>query len=66
MSRITAEELDAMLQEGERPYIVDLRHPLDFLPHPQLIPTAVRIGSDELLQRASEIPRDRNIILYCT
>jgi rhodanese-related sulfurtransferase len=49
-----------------RPYIVDLRHPLDYLPDPRVLPGAVRIGPAELAALADQIPRDRDIILYCT
>lgn len=49
-----------------RPYIVDLRHPLDYLPDPRVLPGAVRIGPTELESMADRIPRDRDVILYCT
>jgi len=55
-----------MIHNGEGPYIVDLRHPLDFLPDPRVIPGAVRMRPDEVAERHEEIPRDREIILYCT
>jgi rhodanese-related sulfurtransferase len=45
---------------------VDLRHALDFLPDPRMLPGAIRITPDELEQRYQEIPRDREVILYCT
>jgi membrane protein DedA with SNARE-associated domain/rhodanese-related sulfurtransferase len=48
------------------PYIVDLRHPLDYLPDPRVLPGAVRIGPTELEAMADQIPRDRDVILYCT
>ncbi len=66
MSRIQPEQLMEMLDRGENPYIVDLRHPLDFLPDPRVIPGAVRMSPDEVTARQQEIPRDREIILYCT
>jgi len=66
MARITPENLLELLNTGKKPFVVDLRHPLDFFPNPQLIPTAVRLNPDELLKCATEIPRDRDIILYCT
>jgi membrane protein DedA with SNARE-associated domain len=65
-SRIGPEAVLAMIHNGERPYIVDLRHPLDFLPDPRVIPGAVRMRPDEVAERHEEIPRDREIILYCT
>jgi membrane protein DedA with SNARE-associated domain/rhodanese-related sulfurtransferase len=69
--RLEPEQLKAMLDEAEAdgvgwPYIVDLRHPLDYLPDPRVLPGAVRIGPSEIAKRAESIPRDRDIILYCT
>lgn len=66
MARIAPQELHALIAAGESPYIVDMRHPLDFLPHPKLIPGAIRIAPDEVVARSAEFPRDRDIILYCT
>ena len=69
--RVDPEELKAMLDEAEinggaQPYIVDLRHPLDYLPDPRVLPGAVRIGPTEIARHAERIPRDRDVILYCT
>ena len=69
--RLEPSELKAMLDEARvdgsaRPFIVDLRHPLDYLPDPRVLPGAVRIGPAELASHAERIPRDRDIILYCT
>ncbi len=69
--RLAPEDLKAMLDRaaetgGEPPYIVDLRHPLDYLPDPRVLPGAARIGPAELEAHADRIPRDRDIILYCT
>jgi len=69
--RLEPAELKAMLDEAcldgsELPYIVDLRHPLDYLPDPRVLPGAVRIGPSEVARLADRIPRDRDIILYCT
>jgi membrane protein DedA with SNARE-associated domain/rhodanese-related sulfurtransferase len=56
----------AQLDGTAQPFIVDLRHPLDYLPDPRVLPGAVRIGPSELALLADRIPRDRDIILYCT
>jgi membrane protein DedA with SNARE-associated domain/rhodanese-related sulfurtransferase len=56
----------AQLDGTEQPFIVDLRHPLDYLPDPRVLPGAVRIGPSEIARIADRIPRDRDIILYCT
>lgn len=57
---------DAKAAELELPFIVDLRHPLDILPDPRALPGAVRIGPQELKERHTVIPRDRDVVVYCT
>jgi membrane protein DedA with SNARE-associated domain/rhodanese-related sulfurtransferase len=66
MARITPEELRQKLDAQEDIAIVDLRHPLDFLPEPYTIPGAIRLPAEELQSRHGEIPRDRDVVLYCT
>lgn len=66
MARITSDEVRNLIEGGQNPFIVDLRHPLDMLPDHRVIPGAIRMTPDELSARQSEIPRDREIILYCT
>jgi membrane protein DedA with SNARE-associated domain/rhodanese-related sulfurtransferase len=65
-SRLEPEELKRMLDSGNPVYIVDLRHPLDYLPDPRVLPGAVRLTPDRLVETHTEIPRDRDIVLYCT
>jgi membrane protein DedA with SNARE-associated domain/rhodanese-related sulfurtransferase len=69
--RLEPSELKTMLDAAETnhtplPFIVDLRHPLDYLPDPRVLPGALRIGPNELKQHSEIIPRDRDVILYCT
>jgi membrane protein DedA with SNARE-associated domain/rhodanese-related sulfurtransferase len=66
VSRMTVDELKAAIDRGERPFVVDLRHKLEFLVNPRTVSTAVRISPDELSLRHAEIPRDREVVLYCT
>jgi membrane protein DedA with SNARE-associated domain len=66
VARITPEELKAMLDAGEQIQIVDLRHSLEFEAEPLTIPGALRMDPKELEARQTEIPRDRDIVLYCT
>ena len=66
MARITPEELKEKLDAGEEIAIVDLRHPLDFLPEPYLIPGAIRMAMEELSRLHEDIPRDRDVVVYCT
>ena len=63
-ARITPEELRDRLNAGEDLFIVDLR---SRLPEPaDLIPGATRISPEDLSVRSQEIPRDREIILFCS
>jgi membrane protein DedA with SNARE-associated domain/rhodanese-related sulfurtransferase len=66
MAGITPEELKQKLDAREKIAIVDLRHPLDFLPEPYTIPGAIRLPMEQLDLRHREIPRDQDVVLYCT
>jgi membrane protein DedA with SNARE-associated domain len=66
MERISVEDLHAKMERGDGVAVVDLRHPLDYLPDPRTIPGSLRIKPEEFEERHEEIPRDREIILYCT
>ena len=65
-AKIEPEELKAKLDAGEDVYIIDLRHPLDYLPDPRRLPGAVLFKPDTLVAEGDRIPRDRDIVLYCT
>ena len=65
-ARLEPEELKRQLDAGEPVYIVDLRHPLELLPDPFTLPGALHFSPEALAARHSEIPRDRDIVLYCT
>jgi len=65
-SRIAPEELRRMLDSSEKVVIVDLRHPLDSVTDDRTLPGAIRILPDELMSRASSLPKDQEIVLYCT
>lgn len=64
VARITPEELWGRMGAGEDPYIVDLRSSLDTDWPP--VPGAVRLSVEDLISNSTQIPRDREIILYCT
>lgn len=65
-SRLEPEELKRQLDLGEPVYIVDLRHPLELVPDPFMLPGALHISPEALTARVHEIPRDRDVVLYCT
>jgi len=53
------------MNNGHEMMIVDLRRPLDIEADSYTIPGALRMGVEELEHRHHEIPRDRDVILYC-
>jgi len=66
IARITPQELMDKLTAGEDLSIVDLRQPMDIEAFPQMIPGALRIAMEEIEHRHEEIPRDRDVVLYCS
>ncbi len=65
-SRVSPEDLLQMLDSGEQVVIVDLRHPLDSISDPRVLPGAIRMLPEELEHKASTLPADKEVILYCT
>lgn len=66
ISRITVDELKKRIDAGEDLAIVDLRHSLDFEAEPETIPGAFRMDAREIQDKHDKLPRDREIILFCT
>jgi membrane protein DedA with SNARE-associated domain len=65
-ARIQPQELRRRLASGERITVVDLRHPQDVQLDPRKIPGALRILPEELEHRHAEIPREAEVVLYCS
>ncbi|SLM49408.1 Rhodanese domain protein [Nitrospira japonica] len=65
VARITPAELKQLLDDGQQSVIVDLRGNVDHVADPYTIPGALRISAEELEHRHHDIPRDRDIILFC-
>jgi membrane protein DedA with SNARE-associated domain len=66
IGRISVEELKQKIDAGEALSIVDLRHSLDFEADPETIPGAVHLDSKELSENQGLLPRDQEVVLYCT
>jgi membrane protein DedA with SNARE-associated domain len=64
-TRLQPDELVRLLDEGKA-FVIDLRHPTDVAADPRRILGALHIPAEELEARVGEIPRDREIVLYCT
>ena len=66
MARITVGELYRLLDAGAAPVIVDVRSQTARSLEPRRIPGAVHVPVQDMEQHIRELPRDHEIILYCT
>jgi membrane protein DedA with SNARE-associated domain len=65
-ARISQEELKRDLDSGKAVFVVDLRSALEVDATPFVIPGALRIAAEELEARHQSIPRDRDVVVYCS
>lgn len=66
IARISQEELKMAIDTAAPMLVVDLRSALDVDTAPYVIPGALRIAAEDLERRHQEIPRDRDVIVYCS
>jgi membrane protein DedA with SNARE-associated domain len=66
IARIGVDDLKGRIDSGEELVIIDLRHALDVAADPETIPGAFRMDAEELEQKSNGLPRDREVILFCT
>ena len=66
IARITVDELKKKIDSGEPVTIVDLRHSMDFEAEPETIPGALHMEAKELEEKSNRLPRDSEVVLYCT
>ena len=59
-------ELKGKLDAGENLAVIDLRHAIEFDADGVKVPGAIHIDPQEIETRHVEIPRDRDVVLYCT
>jgi len=64
VARITPAELRQKLEAGEQIVVVDVRS--TFESDEDAVPGALRIPLEDLDERQADIPRDRDIILFCS
>ena len=66
MARITVDELRGLIDAGESPVVVDVRTAAARHADPRRIPGATVMTVDDVDGRVAGLPREREIILYCT
>ncbi|HEY0784045.1 MAG TPA: rhodanese-like domain-containing protein, partial [Thermoanaerobaculia bacterium] len=64
LARISIQELKKLLDDDDPPVVVDVRSARQH--ERSRIPGALRVTLDDLDEKLSELPRDREIVLYCT
>jgi rhodanese-related sulfurtransferase len=62
---IEPEALYELLQANQV-LLYDVRQPLDFLAHPEIIPGATRIAPKDIPEQTAAFSRDQNSVIYCT
>jgi membrane protein DedA with SNARE-associated domain len=66
IARISPEELHRKLESGEKVFILDLRHSSEVEAKDAWLPGARRVRPEDIDRQNGEIPRDRDVVLYCT
>jgi membrane protein DedA with SNARE-associated domain len=66
IARVRQDELKRDLDAGTPVFVVDLRTALDVATTPFIVPGALRIPAKELERRHQAIPRDRDVVVYCS
>jgi membrane protein DedA with SNARE-associated domain/rhodanese-related sulfurtransferase len=66
MARVSVDELYRLMDSGAEPLIVDVRTQSARMLEPRRIRGALHVPLHAVEQHVKELPRDRDIILYCT
>lgn len=66
MARIRVEDLYELIQAGAAPIIIDVRSVTARALEPRSIPGALHVPLQEAGRHLQDLPRDRDIILYCS
>jgi membrane protein DedA with SNARE-associated domain/rhodanese-related sulfurtransferase len=66
MARISVADLYQLIQAGAQPAIVDVRSSTARVLEPRWIPGAIHVPPEAVGLHVGHLPRDREIVLYCT
>ena len=66
MARISVSELYQMMQAGAAPIVLDVRSGVARNLEPRWIPGALHVPLESVGEHIKDLPRDREIVLYCT
>lgn len=66
MARINVADLYELIQAGGSPVIIDVRSITARALEPRWIPGALHVPLQDVARRLKDLPRDKDIVLYCT
>ena len=66
MARISVDDLYALIEAAGAPVILDVRSHSARRLDPRVIPNALHVPPDAVGRHVEHLPRDREVILYCT
>lgn len=66
MARISVADLHRLMESGAKPVIVDVRSRTARSLEPRWIPGALHVPLEDMGRHLKDLPRDREIILYCS
>jgi membrane protein DedA with SNARE-associated domain/rhodanese-related sulfurtransferase len=66
LARITVDELHKMIEEGEKPVVVDVRSQATRLVDNRIIPGSLMANLGGIDQELSAVPIDQPVVIYCS
>ena len=66
MARINVTDLHQLIKKGGAPVIIDVRSSTARALEPRWIPGALHVPLDDVGRHVKTLPKDRDIVLYCT
>jgi rhodanese-related sulfurtransferase len=66
MRRLEPPEVNELLDSDRVIHVIDLRHDYDYQLQPFMVPTAIRVPMESIDLHHHRIPKDSDIILYCS
>ncbi|MED5622000.1 DedA family protein/thiosulfate sulfurtransferase GlpE [Ideonella sp. BN130291] len=66
IERISVDQLHRLMQQGDAPVVIDVRSAASAQADGRRIPGAITVELDAVPAIAGELPRDRDIVLYCS
>ena len=65
VKKVDIREVSARIQRGDRLTLLDSRQPAQFAREPATLPGAIAIPPDSISTRYGELPRDRDVVVFC-